>query len=321
MVSACLDILHVEDDATDAVIFKEALNKDNYSSNVYNITRVETMSDALKSMYNNHYSVILLDLNLPDLRGLDNVKCIRAENPELPIVVLTSLDSNKLADDVLNAGAQEYVVKGHCNGQVLNRIIHSSISRKHIENKLYQQAHYDELTGLPNKLFFRDVMKTTLTRAKRWDRQEAFLFVDIENFKSINQTFGEELGDCLLMDIAARIKENLRDSDFIARYRGNTFAIHLDKDNNENIKSRCMMVAEKVLNFMDAPFLIEDNTVKVSANVGISLYPEAGEDYNQIMENMEVAMHFLKVNEKTRYCFAKNLHQKLSIKADTKIAN
>jgi len=308
-----LDILHVEDDAADAIIFKEALNKQVSNHENYKITRVETMKDALKELYCNHYSAILLDLNLPDLRGIDNVKCIRAENAELPIVVLTSVDNNKWADDVLRAGAQEYLVKGHCTGAILQRIIHSSISRKQIENKLYRQAHYDALTGLPNALYFRDMLKTTLCRAKRWNRQEAFLFVDIENFKNINRTFGQEFGDCLLMDIAARLKQNLRESDFIARYSGDTFAVHLDKDNDENIKSRCMMIAQKIADFMKTPFHIEGNDLQVSVNVGMALSPEAGEDYKTIMENMEVAMHFLKVNHKTQFCFAKNLHEKFSI--------
>lgn len=303
-----LNILHVEDDATDAVIFKEALNKSGGGKDTFSIKRVETISAAIKEVYCNEYSAILLDLNLSDLRGIDNVKCLRAENPQIPIIVLTSVDSDDWAHDVLNAGAQEYLVKGHCTGPILSRVIQSSISRKNIENKLYQQAHYDELTELPNKLFFRDVLNASLRRAKRRNTQEAFFFVDIENFKTINRTFGEDFGDNLLKDVAARLQDNLRDCDFIARYNGDTFAIHLDNDSEENIKSRCMMVAEKINNFMSTPFTIQDSTVTVPVNIGMALYPEAGEDYTTIMENVEIAMHFLKVNHKTRCCFTKNIH-------------
>ncbi|NCT41486.1 MAG: diguanylate cyclase [Alphaproteobacteria bacterium] len=314
-----LTILHVEDDATDAVIFKEALSRNAGSKEVFAITRVETMGAAIKEVYSNEYSAVLLDLNLPDLRGIDNVKCLRAENPLVPIVVLTSVDSDNWANEVLEAGAQEYLVKGHCTGQILSRVIQSSISRKKIENKLFEQAHYDELTGLPNKLFFRDTLNASLARAKRRKNQEAFFFMDIENFKTINRTFGEDLGNCLLKEVAKRIKDNLRECDFIARYEGDTFAIHLDNENDEKIKSRCMLVAQKIQNFMQDPFELQGSNIRVSVNIAMALYPECGQEFDQIMGNVEVAMHFLKVNNKTKFCFTKNLHDHFMDK-DTKTA-
>ena len=155
------------------------------------------------------------------------------------------------------------------------------------------------------------MIKTSLARASRWGREEALLFLDVQDFKRINQTFSDEVGNALLVDIAERLTNDLRESDFIARYGGNSFAIHLGKKNEENIKTRCKLLAQKMHALMVEPFKIEDMDVDVSMNIVMSLYPEAGQDFDAIMENTEVAMHFLKVSKERNCCFAKNLHESL----------
>lgn len=306
MHSEAYNLLHIEDDEADALIVKETLGQ----TRNYNIRHVPTMREALKEVSNNNYNVVLLDLNLPDIAGIDNVRCIREESPDLPIVVVTSVDNENWAEDVLKAGAQEYVVKGYCNGPILNRIIQSSIFRKQIENRLYEQTHYDEGTGLPNSFFFRGMAKTAMAKAKRWNRQEAFMFIDMENMKQITKDHGKEFSQQLIIEIANRIKENLRESDFMAHYTNSSFSICLDNNQDHELKSRTITVAHKLLKVMEAPFSIKGRQVKVSVKIGMALYPDAGQDFNAMMKNVEVAMSFLRVNSNLQYCFAKNLQEK-----------
>lgn len=306
MNTLAVNLLHVEDDAADALIVKETLNQ----VQNYQIRHVPTIRDALKEINSSDFNAVLLDLNLPDVTGIDNVKCIREESPDLPIIVVTSVDNENWASEVLKAGAQEYVVKGYCNGPILNRIIHSSIFRKQMENRLYEQTHYDEGTGLPNSFFFRGMAKAAMAKARRWDKQEAFMFLEIENFKQITKDFGKEFSQQLLLEIATRMKSHLRQSDFMSHHKSNSFSIYLDNNHEHALRARTAIVAQKLLHLMDEPFRINNQEIKVIIKIGMALYPDSGQDFNDMMQNVEVAMNFLRMNNDISYCFAKNLQNR-----------
>lgn len=155
-----LNILHIEDNPLDACLIKKFLEEPpkDIKSKIqnYTITNTMTLKEGICNLADikNNYQIILLDLNLPDGNGIGNINTIRGINSNIPIVIITSLRDEKIAMDALRRGAQECLVKEQANGDLVKRIIRSSIFRKKVEIDLAQKAYYDDLTSLPNRLFF-----------------------------------------------------------------------------------------------------------------------------------------------------------------------
>lgn len=303
-MQAALNILHVEDDPGDALLMQEVL-LDEVGGNAYDIVHVESLKDALGTMKTKGFNAILLDLGLKDVSGVDNVRAIKEENPDMPIVVLTGMDSEDTAMQALRYGAQEYLVKGHGDGKVIRMAIKSSIERKAVERKLYNEANYDELTGLANRRLFMEYLEKALAKANRWKRRETLMFIDINHFKHINDSFGHEAGDKVLQMVAARIGEVLRQSDIIARYGGDEFTILLDSS-AQNVQMSCTITANKILEAMKESFDLGGGCeVSVSASIGIAVYPDSGRDAFTLIHAADLAMYVAKVYGPNHYFFAK----------------
>lgn len=296
-----INILHVEDDLSDAEILRRTFdsNKEEYS-----ITHSICFKDALKELSSNKFAILLLDLHLPDGKGLEAIEIIKESYPDLPVVIITGLDDETTAISALEKGAQEYVLKSHINGALIKQILQSSVHRKKIERLLVQKAYTDDLTGLPNRLAFEQTAKKMLSRAKRWKEREALLFIDLNKFKVINDTYGHEAGNIVLVETAKRLQNTLRQSDLIARYAGDEFICYLDSNKNMKIDRKlCQSVAEKITQAVEEPINIGDKDVSISLSIGIAIYPDAGEDFDALLKNADQAMYEAKNNENKKYCF------------------
>lgn len=195
-----INILHIEDDDGDAKIIHRACLKE-FGRDNFSLTRVETIVQGLKKIKATCYSVILLDLNLGETAGVGNIKLIKRANPDIPIVVLSGHNDTETALHAIRAGAQEYMVKDHITNRSIGLGLLSSIARKKYERELFEQANHDQLTGLANRRAFMDHMNQWLVRAKRWERTECILFLDVNHFKSVNDTYGHQVGDKLLQNV------------------------------------------------------------------------------------------------------------------------
>jgi diguanylate cyclase (GGDEF)-like protein len=295
-----LKVLHVEDDDGDAKHVQRALAKEFDSKCV--VVRVSSLNEAVRKLKESLFNAVLLDLNLTDVCGLANVRAVKEADPELPIVVLSGHDDKELALDALRQGAQEYLVKGHADSRVVCLAVLSSIERKAYERKLFQQANFDELTGLPNRRMFFDYMERWLVRAQRWKRTEAVLFLDIDGFKKVNDTLGHDVGDDLLREVARRLKMGLRASDMLARLGGDEFVIHVDGD-GQITRPACSTIAEKITENVTAPVVIGNHTIGIGLSVGIAFYPEHGRDVASLMQSADKAMYEAK-RRRTGHCFA-----------------
>lgn len=296
-----IKVLHVEDDLTEAGIIYDELNQ--YSKlNEIDLFHVSNLKDALNEIKSQGYEAVLLDIGLRELDGLDNVTAVREENPDLPIIVLTNSDNEALALEAIDSGAQEYLVKGHTNGKVIKFAISSSIRRKSLERKLFHQANYDFLTKLPNRGLLQEHLEKYIHMAKRWKADQAVMFLDINNFKYINDTYGHEAGNETLITLANRLKTTLRDTDIVARYGGDEFAIILD-DKSEDKKKAAKFVAQKIVDAMKAPFVLSNgDAVRISISVGIAVYPADGHDANIILSAADAAMYQAKSQGPNSIC-------------------
>ena len=176
--------------------------------------------------------------------------------------------------------------------------IATAIKRKKDDITIHKQAHYDALTGLTNKTLFYDRLDHAILQAERQDEVLAVLFLDIDDFKTVNDTMGHAAGDKLLKIVGNIIKSNVRKSDTVARWGGDEFCFLLPSiKNNEGIFKLC----DRILNKSFKGISLLNKKIDVNASIGISLFPIDGEKPEDLLDNADKAMYKSKQNGKNQY--------------------
>ena len=281
-----INILVVEDNPADRRLVAERLSSPREER--FHLVYAERISEALQILSQNKISVILLDLQLPDCRELESLARIHAAANGIPIVVLSEIEDETLALKALQLGAQDFLVKWHTNGHLLVRAVQYALERKQAEEHLYHLAHHDALTGLPNRKSFYDYLKQSLAIARRHNRLLAVMFMDLSNFKKINDSLGHHCGDLLLQMVGKRLAGCVREEDCLARIGGDEFVFAFT---DLNQPGDAAAVANKVLEVFASPFDVDGHTLYAQASVGISIYPSDGEDMESLVKNADLAMY------------------------------
>ncbi len=184
-------------------------------------------------------------------------------------------------------------------------ITEKMISEKHV----LQLAHFDTLTNLPNRALFYDRLEQALRRAKRDSYSLAILFLDLDYFKEINDAYGHDTGDKLLQQVARRLKSLVRASDTVARLDGDEFVFLLDGiKEQQNVADQAIVIAQKVLGYLQDPFDIDEYVIRIGGSVGISLYPNDGEDVANLLKHADLAMYQAKRAGRGTYHFFSDHH-------------
>ena len=172
--------------------------------------------------------------------------------------------------------------------------------QKESERLIHQMAYYDELTGLCSRTFYHERIDQIIRAAKRNRKQFAFLYLDLDEFKYINDSFGHNLGDQFLQAVAQRLKAVIRDVDIAVRLGGDEFCILVDdlKDDFQAIE-----VAERCLNEINQPLILAGNHLKPRVSIGIAIYPKDGENEHDLMKAADSAMYSAKKAGKQRYAY------------------
>ena len=182
----------------------------------------------------------------------------------------------------------------------LNKEDRNIAERERAEEKIHYLAHYDVLTGLPNRFLYKEHLSHALSSAQRNGEMLAVLFIDLDDFKHVNDTFGHSVGDLLLQEVAARFGKTLRKSDVlarqgdkegstsIARFGGDEFIVLLSDIEGEGDAAKA---ADRLLDSLSDPFALGDHHISVGASIGISLYPQDGEDSETLTKNADAAMY------------------------------
>ena len=183
-------------------------------------------------------------------------------------------------------------------------LVFSDISkRKTLEKELHQLAFYDKLTGLPNRRMFLDQLHKTITYAQRYQNSFALFFLDLDNYKYINDTLGHEAGDMLLIQVGEILKHTVRNSDTVARLGGDEFTVII-QDTVHSAAVEISHLAEKVLaSLVTQPVMLGDRPLTISTSVGIATYPDNGLDADTVLKNADTAMYSAKKSGKNRYAF------------------
>ncbi|GMR18109.1 MAG: hypothetical protein BMS9Abin33_0512 [Gammaproteobacteria bacterium] len=177
---------------------------------------------------------------------------------------------------------------------------HDITKRMENEERLSYMAHHDTLTELPNRTLFMDRLRQSLAHARRYSKRVAVLFIDLDRFKNINDTLGHDIGDQMLTQLAERLGESIRQDDTVARLGGDEFAVLLSDVETEQDVSQ---LAQKILLGLEQPFDVGGRELFMTASIGISLFPNDGEEPGTLLKNADIAMYKAKDLGKNNYQF------------------
>jgi diguanylate cyclase (GGDEF)-like protein/PAS domain S-box-containing protein len=170
--------------------------------------------------------------------------------------------------------------------------------QKLTQNKLNILAHYDLLTNLPNRALFQDTLTRKISKAKRNKNKIALMFIDLDNFKMINDTLGHDYGDLLLIEVAKRLTGILREEDLVARLGGDEFTVILDDIKDTAYPS---VVAQKIIDSLSQPIKLKDEIGYIGASVGIAIFPDDAQNKEDLIKNADMAMYSAKQAGKNVY--------------------
>ncbi len=174
------------------------------------------------------------------------------------------------------------------------------LARKQAEDNLHFVATHDALTALPNRTMFDDRFTHALAQAQRYNRQLALLFIDLDGFKVVNDRYGHGVGDVLLKEIAGRLRSRLREGDVIGRIGGDEFVVLVEE---LGAAGELAGVASKIIEVVALPVVVQGQECKVTASIGISIFPGDGRDAQSLLKNADTAMYRAKVQGKNCFQF------------------
>lgn len=182
--------------------------------------------------------------------------------------------------------------------QFVSTQVASAIERQKMLSRLQFMAQYDQLTRLPNRALLHDRLHTALTRARREQTQLSLLFLDLDKFKQVNDTFGHAIGDLLLQMVADRLKQCIRESDTVARLGGDEFVVLLEDFRSPD---QALLVAEKIRLALNQPFDLNDQPHVILPSIGVAFYPQHGNDAQQLLSHADYAMYIAKKSGGNRF--------------------
>jgi len=202
------------------------------------------------------------------------------------------------------------------HGDVTGAVVtfHDVSEARAMAQKMAHLAQHDFLTGLPNRMLLNDRLQQAMAYAQRHDTQVAVLFLDLDNFKHINDSLGHSVGDKLLESVSSRLVAQVRHSDTVSRQGGDEFVVLVLEDVQAE---RTTVIGEKILRSLGSPYHIDGNELHITTSIGISLFPADGDDGETLLKNADIAMYHAKTKGKNNYQFFNSTMNALAVERQT----
>jgi diguanylate cyclase (GGDEF)-like protein len=283
----------------------------------YQCVSAGSAEEALAVLNTTNFALVISDIRMGGISGLDLVPLIHREAPDTVVVMISGQRAIDAAIEAMRAGVFDYITKPfdgrHVDAAVRRALNHHDllVSKRLYENNLEELvrqrtaevahlAYYDTLTDLPNRELFKDRLAQALTAAQRNEQILATLFLGLDLFKKINDTLGHAVGDLLLKDVAERVKDCVSESDTVARFDGDAFALLLTRVTQTE---EVVEILRSIKEALKPSFLLEGHEVYITASIGISLFPHDGQDLGTLLKNAGAAVHQAKLKGGNNYQF------------------
>jgi diguanylate cyclase (GGDEF)-like protein len=286
-VTAAVRVLLVEDSPADARRLRDELAT--VAPGEVALAVAPTLAAALRHLEAERTDCVLLDLSLPDAVELEGLERLRDARPEVPVAVLTGSAHDRLAVRAVQAGAQDYLVKGETPGRVLVRAVRHAIERKRAERRLATLAGSDSLTGLPNRSVLFERAQAALDRpAAGAAAGVGLLSLDLDRFRLVNDSLGPAAGDELLAGVARRLRAVAGPRDTVARIGGDEFAVL-----SEELPGRAELeaFAERVGATLSAPIEVGGTELYPSASIGVAVATGEDDSPERLLRRADASMY------------------------------
>ncbi len=317
-------ILIAEDDLISRTVLLGVLEKDGHE-----VIVTENGAEAWVALQQSDAPPLaILDRMMPEMSGLDVVRRVRARTTEMPpyLIILTSKGEKIDIVAGLEAGANDYLAKPFNPGELRARVevgrrmyeLQAALAAKiealyKAEDEIRRMAFTDPLTRLPNRRLLDDRLNQALTTSDRHGRYAALIMFDLDNFKSLNDTHGHDIGDKLLIEVAARVCRCVREGDTVARLGGDEFVVILGELPSGEAESMAGAgrVAEKIRAALAAPYhfsiqrgeVVSDCEHRGSASMGVALFSGSQITAEDLQKRADIAMYQAKKTGRNRVCF------------------
>ena len=289
-------VLVVDDDRGTRLALRKVLESEGFL-----VVEASDGQEALRHCERDCPDLILLDAMMPGLDGFEVCARIRAlpNAGIVPILMVTALDDQASIERTISSGATDYIPKP-INFRLLRKRIVRLLSDSRIEQDRWRLVYTDELTGLPNRVMFREQLSKMLLRPRNDSDGLAVMFLDLDRFKLANDTLGHDVGDLLIKAVAERISRCVRSSDLVARLGGDEFGVILDRIDSREPVTR---VARHLCESLAIPFTFMENDVFLGVSIGISMYPDDGREIGSLIKSADTAMFRSKEEKGGRFSF------------------
>ncbi len=278
---------------------------------------------ALASINEEIPDLVLLDVMMPGMGGFEVMRQLKS-NPEthaIPIILITAQNDRDSRARGLKEGGAEFLTKPVERIELLLRVgnllkmkaYQESIVNHNLalDEHIQWLAHFDSLTGLPNRALLEQRAGLVISMAHRNHTRFAVMFLDLDHFKSINDTMSHHIGDELLKSVSKALLSTVRKQDTVSRLSGDEFFLILPETDPDGAEA----LAKKILSVLTHQFMIEQYELEISASIGIAMYPKDGDNLETLSRHADAAMYRAKQNGRNNYCFFTEEMQLTSIRS------
>ena len=327
MMNTDIRILVVDDEGSVRTVLSEVLAEDGFQ-----VSQATSGDNALEIMQNESFALVITDINMPGISGIQLLEAVKARTPETEVIIITSYASLDTAVTALRLGAYDYLFKPfedlelvsaaarratekvflkRENERLLKVLQEKNNALEYANNKLKILATRDGLTGLYNHRYFQELLKRELQQANPLEDVFSLLFLDLDNFKQYNDTHGHPQGDKLLRTFSKILLKGLRKTDIMARYGGEEFVVILPETPRENAR----IVAEKIRRYVESYKFYGRETQPlgtVTISIGISTFPIDGLEKKDLIKTADDALYEAKERGRNQVCMSENKEAKVS---------
>jgi diguanylate cyclase len=282
-----IQVLLIEDNAEEAKSVTEILENDSGSEMM--VWPVQNLWQGKELLKKESIDIVLLDLSQPDNQSFESLESILESSPDIPIVILSERDNPEYALQSIHMGAQDYLVKGHFEFELLKRSLYYAIERKQLLLQLQKVALFDALTQLPSRTLLIERLERTIERSQREsDFLFACFFLDLNGFKAVNDHYGHKLGDAVLIEAGQRLSQCVRTMDTVSRFGGDKFCVLLDGIAQQ---SDLDLVIDRIQTRFKAPFMFKNLSLEISISLGCTFNQFSEAHVETILERADQAMY------------------------------